>query len=324
MATEYHEIVGGYTDPLIEDVSATHRGAITEMPTRVGQKYIRGRNAGTTRDKLAQAQLKASIAGLWRDGNAYQEIADRINDQYGLNMTKDGVKYHITTQLEYWRKLSLSRIDERQAMLLARLDQIEQLAIAAYFSSMMDREVTNYEKQIERAKQQPNKVELQKRIRKERTDIARAKHKGEQVEMPFQEDGELGDSLIVMSEKIKEYLRTETNPAGDPRFLQIMLEINKQRAQLWGIWNRKEEDSNDMSLTKLTDEDRYKRLAAILDTVAQRRTKDVGALAPAAPLGGFDEGAEPEDAGHVIEGMDEFLAGDDPDTEEVEDDEEWD
>jgi hypothetical protein len=325
MATqEYHEILGGYTDPIVDDVSATHRGAIEVMPRTVGEKYVKNRNAGTKRDKLAQAQLKAGIAGLWRDGRSYQEIADRINDQYGLNITKDGVKYHITTQLEYWRKLSMTRIDERQAMLLARLDQIEQLAITAYFASMGDKEIKVYEEQIERARQQSNKDELQKRVRKERDDIRRAKHKGEQVEMPFQEDGELPDSLIVMSEKIKDYLRTESNPAGDPRFLQIMLEVNKHRAQLWGIWNRKEEDSNDMTLTKLTDEDRYKRLGAILATVAQRRTKDVGALAPAAPLGGFEDGKEPKDAGHVLEGIDSFLEGADPDIEEIEDDEEWD
>lgn len=299
-------------DPLTIDKDYQQYGAVVEMPLSIrnGVKYKKERVAGNVRDSLAQAQLRAGIAALWRDGEGYQEIANQINDSYGLSISKNAIHYHVKAMLAFWRKLTLARLDERQAMLLARIDQIEMLACEAYFQSMQGRMTNMHEKQIERAKSNDTKKKLQKNIRKEREDIKKNKKNARdraKLDIDYNEDGDIFDILVTTSEKIKEYARNEENPAGDPRFLQIMLDCNKQRAQLWGMLNRKDAESDDKNIAKLTDEDRANRLAIILHDVAVRRTKNTGALAPTAPLGGFkdNEGNPlpvPEDAGPVLEG----------------------
>lgn len=289
-------------DPLTIDKDYQQYGAVVEMPVSIqnGNKYKKERQSGNVRDSLAQAQLRAGIAALWRDGDGYKEIANQINDSYGLDLSPNTIHYHVKAMLAFWRKLSLARLDERQAMLLARLDQIEMLACEAYFQSMQGRTTQMTEKQIERARSNDTKKKLQKNIRKERDDIKKAKksrgkeHKQAQLDIEFNEDGDMFDILVTTSERIKEYVRTEENPAGDPRFLQVMLDCNKQRAQLWGMLNRKDAESDDKNLAKLTDEDRANRLAIILHDVAVRRTKNTGSLAPTSPLGGFfDEEGKP-------------------------------
>lgn len=288
-----------YNDPedvIEDDQSMTQYGAVTEIVKPSRFRHKRHTPGINTKDNIAQAQIKASIAGLWRDGElSYQEIAETVNDAYGTDLKPNNISYHIKTMVQYWRNLTLARIDERQAMLLARIDQIEQLATNAYFASMTGKTVTNYQRQIEKARSDNNKKKLSKKIRKERKD---AKETG-----PLFEDGDILDNLIVMQEKIREYSRFEDCAAGDPRWLQILLDCNKQRAQIWNVFNAKPPEDADAQYTKLTDEDRHARLESILNTAAQRRSADVGALAPAAPLGGFKgDDAPPADAGPVLEG----------------------
>lgn len=294
-------------DVIAKDQAQIHRGAVTEvMPLTEVSKINRHRH-NNNKDIMTQAQIKASMAGLWRDGTSYDDIAERINEEYGTNLAPSSIQNHIKSMLRYWRNLTLARVDEKQAMVLAKIEQVEELATMAYFASMSGKTVTMVQKQIDRAKSKENEKELRKRTKKERRDMkkARGKH-AEDVPLIVNDDGGLLDSLIITQEKIKEYIRKEENAAGDPRFLQIILDCNNRRAQIWGLFNNKTPEDADSAMVKLTDEDRQKRLEAILNTAAQRRSADVGALAPASPLNGFgvdEEGNDltPDDAGPVLQ-----------------------
>lgn len=246
------------------------------------------RTAGGIRDKIAQGQIKARMTALWRNGESYLDICDTVNAEFGLHETGHAITprtltYHMTQMIEYWRNQSLLHIDERQAAVLFRYDQIEQLATQAWFDSTQGRDVRNYQKQIERATGAARKEDIKEMIRKERE---------AQKKPALFTEGELLETLQLTSEKIKEYSRHESS-AGDPRFLAIMIDINHKRSQLWGLLAKGEQSTSDQEFAKLSDESRTERIAAVIAQARQRASGGTGHLAPSAPLGGFKEGEEP-------------------------------
>jgi hypothetical protein len=262
-----------------------------DSPMRTGANALH-RMTGGVRDKISQGQIKARIAGLWRNGETYKDICSIVNDNFDLTgsdeITPHTIGHHIKEMIGYWREKSLAHIDERQAMTLLRYDQIEQLATEAYFASMGGKRVRNYEKQIERANSKPRKDAIKKQVIEEAEELERF----EKSPKLFQ-DGEIMETLQITAEKIKHYSRHEENPAGDPRFLAIMIEINHKRSQLWGLLNKGEQSTSDQELARLSDDDRTERIAAVIAQAKSRATGDRGNLAPATPLGGFKEGEEP-------------------------------
>lgn len=307
-------------DPIDLDKHDKANGALEVLPSSIGKKFVKSRAAGTTRDLLSQAQLKAGIAGLWRDGAGYEDIANRVSEEYGVNISKDTVHYHVKNMLKFWRDLSLERVETRMAMLLARIDQIDALASEAFFRSLQGKTTEYYDKQVDKARSKEFGKQLLDTIKEEQLHLKKTrnkkkKKKGEAQDL-FDEyeqqrtmyealdslinadDGDILDKLIITQEKIKEYVRTEDNVAGDPRWLTIMLDCNKQRAQLWGI-PQKQDLTQDGQLARLSDAERSSRIVAILTTAKTEREAQLGTLAPASPLGGFDKAPVPKDAGVV-------------------------
>lgn len=267
-----------------------------------------GRQAGGVRDKMTMAMMKADMAALWRDGETYRDIAEAVSDKYNLTgdqrLKSNGIHYHIKSMLDFWRQKGLARMDERQAMLLARLDQIESLALEGYFASMEGKKTSHVNKQIQRAKSKDRKDQLLDKVLDQRESESRddKRYKINKKQAPlFQDTGELADLLVTTQEKIDEHVRLEENSAGDVKFLALMFNINKERASLLGLHNRKEMLDPDQESAKLTDEQRHQKLATILTAARERREASTGLLAPPAPMGGFQEGHEP--AHTVIEVM---------------------
>lgn len=284
--------------------------AIIERPP---PKRGRNRRLGNGKDKLTMARIKSRMVAGWQSDLSYAEIADEINAEFELEGTQQvnrhQIAQHIKTLIETEKKTSLNNISEKNAMVLARLDQIEMLAQEAYFASMLGKTTKNVERQIKKAKSKDRQKQIEADFKRER---ARVKHLNEKNRKdhkalipdpiaPYLGTGDLPDLLETTSENIKKFTRTESNPAGDPRFLTQILNIIEMRAKLWGLMNRSDITNGDQELARLPDDERTSRLQAVVHAALVRKTEDRGNLALPAPLGGFRENEVPVELHEVIE-----------------------
>ena len=261
-----------------------------------GGRRMKGRLAGGVRDQLTMAEMKARMASLWKDGALYIDIAATVSDEFGLEgshrFNANSIHYHIKNLKKYWRDIGLLHVDERMSLILARYDQLEMLAMEAYFASCTGRNTTNYEKSIERARSRDREKILREQIQQERERRSEELHGNQKGKPQFEfqfDDGELEDTLVTTHERIKEYSRQEDNLAGDPKWISILVDINDKRAALWGMKNRRGPTNEDQERAKLSDEQRDQRLAAVLNAAIGRREKSKTNLAEMAPLGGWTE-----------------------------------
>jgi len=261
------------------------------------------RLAGGKANKLVLAQMKARMAALYRDGDSYKDICERVNDEYKLTNTKHELtvkklSYHVQSMLQYWRSKATSHIDEKMALILLRYDQLETIATEAYYLSMKGKRTDNYSKQVNRIKGRPSEEELQQVIGERKTQRADQKGRRGFVTDPKllidEPEHDFGELIQETAEKITEYSRIEHVEAGDPRWVAILVDINHKRAQVMQVLRPKEDVSMDGESARLSDEARQQRISALLHQVRARREGVTAThLAPAAPLGGFLEGQEP-------------------------------
>jgi hypothetical protein len=303
MAYGLEPIVGSEVDPLSFTRQDEYQGGarlkadpqdLIRCVDQNGVQRLRrkGRLAGGVRDKILMAQMKAGMAAMWSSGARYVDIAAAINERYDLQgdsaISVHAIEYHIKAMLDYWRQKGLAKMDERQAVILARFDQIEALAVEAYFASMEGKKTTQRNKQIERARSKERFNQLLKSEKRKR------ENGDKRAKTPlFIDTGELidlEDLMQVTAEKIQKNVRHESNAAGDPKFLNMLITINKERAKILGLYNRKMDDG-DNEAAKLTDEQRQARIATILSSAQNRRALQANEtmLADPAPLGGFEE-----------------------------------
>lgn len=283
-------------------------------PTRKGRRHMLKRLSGG-KDLMRIVEMKAQIAAYWRDGESYAEIATQVSDEFGLEGTDrigaNGIHYHVKKMIATAREKATLHVNERMALILARYDQIEMLVTEAYFASMQT-STRNYQRQIKRAKSQDREKQLTADIKRERerlevinkrrVEMKKAPLKGK---LPDHVLGELPDILIDTAEHITELERVEDRPAGDPRFLAQLIDINDKRARLWHLLDKSDAGNPDQELAKLPDEERAQRMSAVLHSVMMRRTGDTGTLAPAGPLGGFQDGDLPVELQETPEEVDE-------------------
>lgn len=281
----------------------------SDNPTDVGpenEKMMRKLNRlagpGSKRDRMVMGQMKARMAALWRDGMRYNEIIETINEEFDLNeesgsrpLTVKALGQHIEGMLRYWREKSLGHVDEKQAIVLARYDQIEQLATEAYFASCRGQETKSFDKQLIRARGKARYEDIRDNVMEDReAQIYPNMPKADRLVRPNNQ-GEIMEIMQDTAEKIKTQHKHRLNPAGDPRWVTIMIDINYKRSQLWQLLNNKEAPNSDQELAKLSDEQRTEKIASL---IAQARNRAIGNLgnnlAPASPLGGFTEGEEPQ------------------------------
>jgi len=278
------------------------RGIVKESDIKEGRVMIgngltggtrmKGRLAGGVRDKLTMAEMKARISSLWKDGELYANIANIVSDEFGLEgdmrLKPNGIHYHIKEQIKYWKEAGLLSIDEKQALVLTRYDQLEALITEAYFASCEGKSTRIYEKQIDRARSKDREETIRDIIAEER---ASAKSQNRKMDTKFL--GELPDTLMMTAEKVKENERLEGNSPGDPRWTAQLIDINDKRAKLWNLYAKMGEDNPDQELARLSDEARESRLTAVLTAMLARKTGNLGMLAEPSPLGGHAEGETP-------------------------------
>jgi hypothetical protein len=259
----------------------------------------RGRMSGGVRDKITQGIMKASMAALWRDGDTYVEICRKINEQFDLDpeteaITPHTIHYHIKSMLDYWRQKAAARIDERQAAILTRFDQVEALALEGYWASCEGKSTRQKNKQIIRARSDER---LGQQVKKE-ADKRDAMFNGRTTEntrnkkFTWAEDGDLEaleDSLSEVQERIQNNVRTESNHAGDVKFLSLVFQINRERAKILGLYQKRDVDDASGQAAMMSDEQREARVVNILKAAKERREAQANMLAEPAPLGGFQE-----------------------------------
>lgn len=302
------------TEPLeFSDQDLMYGASIPTIDVRDNlRKHKADRLAGGKRDKQTMAQMKAEMSSLWRDGESYPAIAAIISDRYKLEgperISGNGVHYHIKRMLQYWRQQGLARMDERQAMCLARLDQIESLAVEAYFASMEGKRTTQFNKQIERARSKDREkqiLEAEKRNRKGNRIRVRNAPSDQVKDGPNKaaltaETGELEDLMVVTQEKINRNVRLEENQAGDPKYLAIMFNCNRERAKILGLYQQTQALNSDQESAKLTEEERMQRVSTLLSNARERRQKTANMLATPSPMGGWKEGEGPTKPPEIV------------------------
>jgi hypothetical protein len=268
------------------------------------------RKKNKERDSLTMAEMKMYMASFWRDGDTYVEIAEKINDQFNLDeesaLSYNNVHYHIKGLIKEAKKQSLLHITEKQALVLARYDQLEELCTDAYFRSMSS-ETKNLEKQIKQARTRDREKQLAADLKRERAKIAlvnekRAKNHKKLIvsEHEPQVLGDLPDAMQTMSKHIKKFTRTESKPAGDPKWVQMLIDINHKRAHLWHLLDKGDTVNQDQEFAKMSDDERASRMASVLHASMTRATQDKGMLASPSPLGGFQEEDKPEPTTQII------------------------
>lgn len=252
------------------------------------------------------ARLRARCSALYANGMYMTEIIETVNtdfELYDAPLEAADVRRYIDEQVRFWRKEGTKHIDDKKAMMLAKIDMIEEMATNAYFASMEGRSTYTYEKQLNSVKTQneqdalrenglPNSYEtkqrkpLMNRVQDSFEDAwADVPIKSDDLRPTFT-DGNLPNSLLVLNEKIKEFRRLETNKAGDPRWLKLMLDCIEKRAKLWGLYVKDAiADDDDRQFARMTDKERMGRVGNILEQVAGRvAAKQPALLASAGPL----------------------------------------
>ena len=294
----------GFTEEEIAYGAAVPAQSVVKKLLATGRKanHQHSRVTGGVRDKLTNATMKADIAAFWRNRDTYKEIAEKISDRYGLvgpaRITEDAIHWHIKRMLEYWRDKAMARIDERQAVILARFDQLESICTEAYFRSVEGKTTNHHNKQLTRARSKDREKqlldkELEKRAKEEKNPENDARRVKPVYAETFAEAGEIGDLLAITEEKINETTRTETALAGDVKWITLMFQINKERAKILGLYNVQNQLDPDQEAAKLSGEERALRINALLQTARDRRQAQTNMLADPAPMGGFKEGDEP-------------------------------
>ena len=276
------------------------------------------------RKRLRQAQMRSTIAALYAGDNTIAAIIEMTQEEFGLDepLSVSQVKGHIKAQVDYWRIQGLKHIDDKQALVLARIDQIEELATNAYFLSMQGRMTYNFERQIERAREQKTQEKRRERIftkskPKDIIDEELWAETGEEVRTREAQEilegeapnGNIEDFLVTTSEKLKEYKRFEDTGAGDAKFLAIMLDCVDKRCKLWGLYIRdKNQENPDSAFAAMSDTDKFDRIGVLLQGAKERLALNPGEsvtesdpLAPQAPLGGFLEEKTEDEQVEAIE-----------------------
>lgn len=233
----------------------------------------------------ANARLKAEIVALHESGVTADEVAETVNEQYDLAITGGSVRSIVSQAVGYWRKMGAKSVDEKRALVLTRIDQLERLALRGYYNSMRGKKTTFVEKQIEKLKKSEKSVAALRQAIREEMESAQE----EEREVDLFNTGLIEDILVTTAEKTKTYERFEENASGDVKFLNLMRSLNRDRAELWQLSHKDLREDPDAETAKLSDEERTKRIDAVIATARNNREKAMSLMAEAAPLGGFEE-----------------------------------
>ncbi len=95
------------------------------------------------RQKFVMEKRKAEIMALYGDDVPLGEIAEQ------MGITQNNVQHIVRRQIEKWQQYNLETIDRKKALVLARVDQIEQLAMESFFLSTQGRQVNIKETHLE-------------------------------------------------------------------------------------------------------------------------------------------------------------------------------
>lgn len=234
----------------------------------------RGRLAkNSLHDELSLAEMKARITSLWKQQKeSYIEIAEKVSDEFGLEgeqrLNFNNIHYHIKAQMRQWNELSRANVDERMAAILTRYDQLDGIALDAYIASMQGRSTYYHKKQVDKARGKEREKWIIEQIKAERE---QARDEGRMVDPQIL--GDLEEILITTQERTEEFRRDEDTPAGDPRWVAMMVDINDKRAKLWNLYRRDDGIGNaDQEAARMSDDDRRARITAMLNQALQKNS----------------------------------------------------
>jgi hypothetical protein len=161
----------------------------------------------------------------------------------------------------------------------------------------MESKTTNYEKMTKQARSREREKQLLEDLKRERKRVQRKNEEHRRLHEPLERVNEpdhiIGDFPFILEkthQNIKKFKKVEQRPAGDPRWVAMLVDINDKKAGLFGLKNKRDDINPDQELAKLSDEERTSRLNAVIHMALKRKTGDHrGNLAAPSPLGGFKE-----------------------------------
>jgi hypothetical protein len=145
----------------------------------------------TPADRLAILNRQKAVAGLYLRGETQWAIA------HALGVDQGTVSRDLKALRTEWRKSALMAIDARKEQELAKVDEVERMAFAAYARSQEDEETL-------------------------RAKVVKTPGKA------------AGDAPAVPEER-SETQKTSKGQCGDPRFLKIVLGCVERRCKILGI-----------------------------------------------------------------------------------------
>lgn len=242
---------------------------VKERFDRLGSEVQRLAVKRYSASDIEKVEMKARMMSLYALNESASDIADTINKEfapYGMKVVDAGqVRSQVKSRISYWEEKTNQSVAHKRAAVLARLDQLENLAMLAYFDSTSGKRTISYEN-VQKKMRSKDKAKAIALAIKE--DIERAEREG--VTWKPEEFGELPKLIEQMNDGIKELIKTEMSESGDPRWVSLMLEISKERAKLWNLYKDIETSNADQELARMPDDVRENRIAALLQNAKSR------------------------------------------------------
>lgn len=252
-----------------EHVEQTERPTILP-PGRGGKRPGAGRKKGTIVSKVARAEQDAMIAGMFSDNQTLAEISKRVN------LSPSSISERIDAFVAKLETQALESVSRRISRSEAVYRSVQILAHLGYLRSMRDRKVvtnkTVKDLKALTAKKGKGRAEM-KRKNVPRAQVIEALDdvfgpEGLPDEEEIDEEALFHPEMIPMEMSEEVGQRIETGRPGDPAFLRVIMDCQKEIDELRGNKPKRDGEGNlfgfdSEEIRRLPVEERAARLRTV-------------------------------------------------------------
>ena len=227
-----------------------------------------------SRRKAKEARLEI-VAELYAKGKSYSKIRTAVMERLGLETySKATVEKDVKTLLKEWREARLEDTDEAVTLFLERNRQHYEEAREEWERSREKASLVSVkEKGLNlKRKKEADGEDTGKPKRKigfeTASSAASVDAKAEKPEGPADPENNQPEFIPIT----KETKTTDVLPEGDPRYMDLMIKLEEQRAKILGLYAPEKQEITgrdgvplfptfaDLDLSKLTDEEKAQLL----------------------------------------------------------------
>lgn len=228
-----------------------------------------------SRRKAKEARLEI-VAELYAKGKSYSKIRTEVMERLGLETySKATVEKDVKTLLKEWREARLEDTDEAVTLFLERNRQHYEEAREEWERSREKASLVSVKEKglnLKRKKEADGEDTAGKPKRKigfeTASSAASVDAKAEKPEAPADPENNQPEFIPIT----KETKTTDVLPEGDPRYMELMIKLEEQRAKILGLYAPEKQEITgrdgvplfptfaDLDLSKLTDEEKAQLL----------------------------------------------------------------